>query len=173
MSYLEFLLRPFNLPFLGAVAAGVAVWIGARRTGRDLFLARAGLVAFGVAGLTLTGAVHDLRLGSPAGRLPEILAASAVLAAVAAWGVRALRNRFFPPVRDVHFNEPGLEGVEARVVSDGVDEEPGSGRAHWHDGEGALHLVSCHSASGRIGFGESVRLEEYDDEHGSYRVRPL
>lgn len=173
MSYLEFLLRPFNLPFLGAVVAGAAAWVAARRTGRDLILVRAGLVAFGVVGLTLTGAVHDLGLGSPAGRLPEILAASFLTAAASAWGFRALRDRFFPPVRDVRFNEPGLEGVEARVVSDGVDETPASGRAHWHDGEGALHLVSCHSASGRIGFGESVRLEEYDDEHGSYRVRPV
>lgn len=173
MSYLEFLARPFNLPFLGAIVAGAAAWIAARRTGRDLILVRAGLVAFGVVGLTLTGAVHDLQLGSPGGRLPEIVAASTLTAAAAAWGFRALRDRFFPPVRDVRFNEPGLEGVEARVVSDGVDEAPGSGRAHWHDGEGALHLVACHSASGRIGFGESVRLEEYDDEHGSYRVRPL
>lgn len=173
MSYLEFLLRPFNLPFVGAAAAGVAVWIVARRAGRDLLLARVGLVAFGVTGLTLTGAVHDLRLGSPGGRLPEILVASAGLALAAAWGIRALRDRYFPPVRDVRFNEPGLEGAEARVVSDGVEEAPASGRAHWHDGDGALHLVACHSASGRIGFGESVRLEEYDDEHGSYRVRPM
>ena len=173
MSYLEFLLRPFNLPFLGATAAGVVVWIAARRAGRDLILVRAGLLAFGVIGLTLTGAVHDLRLGSPAGRLPQILVGSALLATAAAFGFRALRDRFFPPVRDVRFNEPGLEGAEARVVSDGMDETPASGRAHWHDGEGALHLVACHSASGRIGFGENVRLEEYDDEHGSYRVRPV
>lgn len=173
MSYLEFLVRPFNLVFLASAAAGVAVLLLARSRERDLFLVHAGLLAFGVAGLTLTGAVHDFRLGPPGERLPEILAASVVLAAGAAFGARWIRDRFFPPVRDVRFNEPGLEGVEARVVSDGVDEAPGSGRAHWHDGEGALHLVACHSDGDRIGFGENVRLEEYDDEHGSYLVRPV
>lgn len=173
MSYLEFLLRPFNLVFVGAVVAGLAVLALSRAAERDLVLAHAGLIAFGVVGLTLTGAVHDLRLGSPGERLPEILVVSAAAAVAGSLGVRWLRDRFFPPVRDVQFNQPGLEGVEARVVSDGVDETPGSGRAHWHDGEGKLHLVSCHSASGRIGFGATVRLEEYDDEHRSYRVRPV
>lgn len=173
MSYLEFLVRPFNLVFLASTAAGVVVLLLSRSRERDLFVVHVGLLAFGVAGLTLTGAVHDFRLGPPGERLPEILLASAVLAAGAALGGRRIRDRFFPPVRDVRFNEPGLEGVEALVVSDGVDETPGSGRAHWHDGEGVLHLVACHSPGGRIEFGEDVRLEEYDDEHGSYLVRPV
>lgn len=173
MSYLEFLTRPFNLVFVAAAVAGAAVLWLSRRTERDLIYLHVGLIAFGVAGLTLTGAVHDLRLGSPAGRLPEVLALAAVLAGAAALGVRWIRDRFFPPVREVQFNREDLAGAEARVVSDGVGEEPGSGRAHWHDGEGSLHLVACHSAEGRIGFGRTVRLEEFEDEHRSYRVRSL
>lgn len=173
MSYFEFLLQPFNLPFLVASAAGLVVLAVSGRVRRDLFLVHTGLLAFGLAGLTFTGAIHDLQLGSPAGRLPELYGLAALVAAGVALGGRRLRDRFFPPVREVLFNRPGLEGAEARVVSDGVDEEPGSGRAHWHDGEGSLHLVACHSAEGRIGFGDTVRLEEYDDEHGSYRVRAL
>lgn len=173
MSYLEFLLRPFNLVFVAGGLAGLTVLILSRGAERDLFLVHAGLLAFGVTGLTLTGAVHDLRLGSPADRFPEVLALSALVAAGIAVGGRAVRDRFFPRIRNVHFNRAGLEGVEARVVSDGVDEDPGSGRAHWHDGEGGLHLVSCHSAEGRIAFGKTVLLEEWDDEHDSYRVRPV
>lgn len=173
MSYLEFLQRPFNLVFVAAAAAGLVVLAVSQRTERDLFPVHVGLLAFGAAGLTLTGAIHDLGLGSPADRLPEVLALSGLVAWGAAVGLRRLRDRFFPPVRDVLFNQPGLEGVEARVVSDGVEQTPGSGRAQWHDGEGALHLVSCHTAEGRIAFGQTVRLEEYDDDHGSYRVRPV
>lgn len=173
MSYLEFLQRPFNLLFLAAGGGGLVVLLVSRRSDRDLFLVHVGLLAFSVAGLTLTGAVHDLRLGSPAARLPEIVALSALLAAGTAAGGRWLRDRYFPPVRHVRFNRPGLEGVEARVVSDGVDETPGSGRAQWHDGEGSLHLVACHAAEGRIEFGAIVRLEEFEDDHGSYRVRPI
>lgn len=173
MSYLDFLAEPYNLAFLGSAVAGVAVLLVSRRSSRDWILVHAGLIALGVVGLTLNGAIHDLGLGDPAGRFPQVLAASLPAAVVVAFAARWVRDRFFPPVRSVRFNEPGLEGVEARVVSRGVDEAPGSGRAQWHDGEGVLHLVTCHTADGSIGFGTSVRLEEFDDEHGSYLVRPL
>lgn len=173
MSYLEFLARPYNLVFLALGAAGVVVLFAARRREEDLFLLHAGLIALAVAGLTVNGAIHDLALGDPAERFPEVLGISVVIAAAAAGVGRLVRDRFFPPVRKVHFNERGLEGVEARIVSRSVDPEPGSGRAHWHDGEGGLHLVSCHTAEGRLEFGSTVRLEAFDDEHGSYLARPV
>lgn len=172
MSYLEFLGRPYNLVFLAAGFVGAGVLIVGRRREEDLFLAHTGLIALAVAGLTLNGAIHDLALGDPADRFPAVLGLSVVLAAASAGVGRLIRDRFFPPVREVHFNERGLEGVEARIVSRSVDADPASGRAHWHDGEGGLHLVSCHTAEGRIEFGTTVRLEEFDDEHGSYVVRP-
>lgn len=171
MSYLDFLARPYNLVFVGAGVAGLGVLLAGRRSGRDLILLHAGLIAFAVAGLTINGAIHDLRLGDPGGRFPTVVASSAVVAAVSAWAARAVRDRFFPRVHGVRFNERGQEGVRARVVSREVGAEPGSGRAQWHDGDGILHLVSCHSEEGSLRFGSVVRLEEFDDEHGSYRVR--
>lgn len=168
MSYLEFLVEPHNLVFLGAAAAGVAVHLASGD--RDLFRPAAGLVALGVWGLTLTGAVHDLRLGGIADRFPEVLLGAVCLAALSAWGAGALRDRFFPPVDEVHFNEPGLEGAEGRVVSRDVGEAPGSGRAQWHGGDGHMHLVQCHTAGEVLRFGTRVRLEEFDDEAKSYRV---
>lgn len=172
MSYLEFLGRPYNVFFLVMGGLGVAVLLVARRREEDLFLVHVGLIALGFAGLTLNGAIHDLALGDPADRFPSVLGLSVVIAAVSAGVGRRVRDRFFPPVREVHFNERGLEGVEARIVSRGVDTDPGSGRAHWHDGDGRLHLVTCHTSEGRIEFGRTVLLEEFDDEHGSYLVRP-
>lgn len=172
MSYPEFLVRPFNLPFVGALVAGLAVLLLNRRTSRELFYGHAWLIAVAVTGLTLNGAIHDLRLGDPAGRFPTVLLVSATVAAGVALVARKVRDRLFPPIESVRFDERGLEGIEARVVSRRVGEEPGSGRAQWHDGEGVLHLITCHTASGSASFGTTVRLEAYDDEHGSYLVRP-
>lgn len=172
MSYPEFLVRPYNLVFLALGVVGVLVLLVSRRREEDLFLAHAGLIALSVAGLTLNGAIHDLALGDPADHFPVVLGLSAVIAAAGAGVGRLVRDRLFPPVRTVHFNERGLEGVEARVVSESVDTDPASGRAHWHDGEGGLHLVTCHTDEGRIEFGRIVRLEAFDDEHDSYLVRP-
>lgn len=172
MSYLEFLARPFNLPFLAALAAGVAVLLVGRSSPRDLFYVHAWLLGVAFTGLTLNGAIHDLRLGDPGGRFPLVLLASGVVGVGVAFVGRRIRDRLFPPVESVRFNERGLEGVEARVVSRRVREEPGSGRAHWHDGDGVLHLITCHTSGGSLGFGTTVTLEEFDDEHGSYLVRP-
>lgn len=172
MSYLEFLARPVNVVFLVALGAGLVVLYVNRRVTRELFYAHAWLIALSVTGLTLNGAIHDLGLGDPAARFPEVAALSAAVAAVAAFVARRIRDRFFPPVEKVSFNERGLEGVEARVVSRRVEDEPASGRAQWHDGEGVLHLISCHTDGGSVGFGTTVRLEAFDDEHESYLVRP-
>lgn len=172
MSYLDFLLESFNLVYLAASGAGTGTLAYARWARRhDLFRVHAGLLSFGVAGLTVNGAVHDFALGDPARLFPWTLLVSLLLAAAATVTGKWVRDRFFPPIRDVLFNRPGLEGVEAKVVSRRVEPEPGSGRAQWHDGEEALHLVACHTEEGTVAFGRTVRLEEFDDEHESYRVR--
>lgn len=173
MSYLDFLLRPFNLVYLGALAAGLAVLVWARTGKRDLFRVHAGLIALGIAGLTVNGAVHDLELGDPGELFLRSSVVAVVLALLATGAAAWIRDRFFPPIRTVLFNERGLEGVEAKVVSRRVEPEPGSGRAQWHDGDAALHLVACHTREGSVGFGRTVRLEEYDEESDSYRVRSV
>lgn len=172
MSYLEFLAEPYNLAFLGIALLGAASSLVGRRAGRRTSAATAFLLSAAVIGLTLTGGVHDLRLGDPGRRFPLILALSLALAVPAAWAVLAVRRRLFPPTRRVALTERGQEGEVARVVRP-VAEQPGSGRAQRHDGEGTMHLIRCHSPGGRIGFGKRVRLTEYDDETGSYLARPL
>lgn len=173
MSYPEFLLQPYNLVFVAATVAGLGVLLCARSSERDLFPVHAGLLALGIAGLTVNGAVHDLHLGDPAALFPRALAVSVVLAGLATGVAKWIRDRFFPPIRRVYFNERGLDGVEAKVVSERVEPRPGSGRAQWHDGEGSLHVVLCHTIEGSVGFGRTVRLEAFDDENESYRVRPV
>lgn len=172
MSYLEFLLEPYNLVFLGLAALAAASLPVGRLTGRSSSAATAFLISAAVIGLTLTGAVHDLGLGDPGRRFPAILALSLALAAPSAWAFLALRRRLFPPTRHVALTDPGQEGEVARVVRP-AGEEPGSGRAQRHDGEGTLHLIRCHSPGGRIRFGRRVHLTEYDDETESYLARPL
>lgn len=170
MSYLEFLGRPYNLAFLALGLVAVAVRVADARTDRDLFAWFAGSLAACVIGLTINGAIHDLALGDPAGRFPLVLAISVVAAVPLGWGAARLRRRLFPPVESVRFNEPGHPGVEARIVSREVTDEPGSGRAQWHDGEGGLHMVRCHTDGPTLRFGRKVRLEAFDEEEGSYLV---
>ena len=173
MSYLDFLLEPYNLVYLASLGAGGIVLLWARAARRDLFRVHAGLIALGIAGLTVNGAVHDLRLGDPGELFVRSALVALVLAALGTVAAGWIRDRFFPPIREVAFNERGLEGVEAKVVSRRVEADPGSGRAQWHDGDRVLHLVACHTSEASVGFGRTVRLEEYDDEHDSYRVRPV
>ncbi len=171
MSYGEFLLRWYNLLFLAVGAAGLAAALmGRGRLGRDPVPAASTALAAAVAGLTLNGAVHDLRLGDPADHFWWVLPAALLVGAAAGWGFTRARDRWFPPVRGVRLNPTGQEGAEARVVSSSVDEEPGSGRAQWQDEEGVLTLVKCHTAEGTMKFGADVRLEAYDEAEDSYLV---
>lgn len=170
MSYGEFLLEWYNLVFLAAGTVGLAAALLGRRLGRDPVPVASTALTAGVAGLTLNGAVHDLRLGDPAGHFWWVLPAALALGAAAGWGFTKARDRWFPPVRGVRLNPPGQEGAEARVVSASVEEEPGSGRAQWQDEEGVLTLVKCHTAEGSMKFGADVRLESFDEAEDSYLV---
>lgn len=170
MSYGEFLLQWYNLIFLavGAVGLAAALLGGGEERAPLRFAATA--LSVSIIGLTLNGAVHDLRLGDPAAQFWWVLPASVVGGALFGWGIERARNRWFPPVQGVRWNPPGQEGAEARVVSSSVDEEPASGRAQWQDDEGVLTLVKCHTAEDEMKFGARVRLEEYDEAGDSYLV---
>lgn len=170
MSYAEFLVQWYNLAFLAAAGTGLVVAVAGGRLGRDPFPFAATALAVGLAGLTLNGAVHDLRLGDPADHFWWVLPAAVAGGGVLGWALTWARNRWFAPIRGLRWNPPGQEGEEARVVSSDVDEEPGSGRAQWQDNDGVLTLVRCHTGSGSMNFGARVRLEEYDESEESYRV---
>lgn len=170
MNYGEFLLQWYNLLFLAAAAAGLAVALFGRRLQRDAFPIAATILSVALAGLTLNGAVHDLRLGDPAGHFWWVLPAAIVSGGAFGWALTWARNRWFPPVRGVRWNPPGQEGAEARVVTSSVDPEPGSGRAQWQDAEGILTLVKCHTEEESMKFGAHVRLVEFDEEAESYLV---
>lgn len=171
MSYGEFLLRWYNLVFLAAGALGAVVaFAGRSREGTGSFLPAATALATALAGLTLNGAIHDLRLGDPASHFWWVLPVSLLVGGASGLGLRWARDRWFPPVRGVRLNPPGEEGARAKVVSSSVDEAPASGRAQWQDEDGVLTLVKCHTGEGSMGFGADVRLESWDDEEESYLV---
>lgn len=170
MSYGEFLLQWYNLIFLAAGAAGLAAALFGDRDDRDPLRFAATAISTALVGLTLNGAIHDLRLGEPAAHAWWVLPSALVAGALLGWGIESARNRWFPPVRGVRWNPPGQEGAEARVVSSSVEREPASGRAQWQDEDGVLTLVRCHTAEDSMKFGARVRLEEYDEDADSYLV---
>lgn len=169
MSYGEFLLQWYNLIFLAAGAVGLAAALFGGEERDPLRFAATALSA-SILGLTLNGAVHDLRLGDPAGHFWWVLPTALVGGGLLGWGIERARDQWFPPVQGVRWNPPGQEGTEAQVVSSSVGEEPASGRAQWQDEEGVLTLVRCHTAEDEMKFGARVRLEEFDEEEESYLV---
>ncbi len=173
MSYLDFLRGWYNLVFLLAGAGGVACLAWGRIADRDLFRPAVVLVVAAVTGLTYNGAIHDLGLGSAAPRFPLVVLVSFVVGLITATGVGRIRDRHFRPVSAVHFNRPGHEGIEARVVTKRTGTDPGSGRAQWQDTDGALHIVHIHTAAAEIGFGRRVRLGSFDPAVESYLAEAL
>lgn len=175
MAYLQFLGEWYNLTWVGAVCAGLLLVILRRRETPDGRRSSPGvaLIAAGVIGLTLNGALHDFRIGPIARWFPLV----AVLALVGGWliarAASRFRHRWFPPVRAVAFNQPGLEGEEAVVLS--ADLEPGGiGRARHRDEEGTSHILRVHLPDGgdpaALRFGGRVRLGTFDPERRSYPV---
>lgn len=178
MAYLRFLGEWYNLVWVGATCAGLLFVALARReppVGPRASPAIA-LIAAGVLGLTLNGALHDFRV-EPIGKWFPLVA---VLALGAGWLVARsasrLRHRWFPPVRGVAFNQPGLEGEEAVVLS--ADLEHGRiGRARLRDESGISHILRVHLADeegvGALRFGGRVRLGKFDPDRRSYPVEPV
>ena len=170
MSYVEFLLQWYNLPWVAAaLAAGVGLAAGRRGP------AWIGAFVAGVAGLTLNGGLHDLGIGPIGSKLPLVAAASLACGALAGWGLPRLRRRLLPPVTGVAFNQPGLEGREAIVLSARLEKD-GTGRARHRDEAGVSHIVRVHLDPGldaeAVRFGARVRLGAFDDARLSYPIRP-
>ncbi len=170
MSYVEFLARWYNLPFLALVLFGLVVGLAGRLRRRRTTALSTGLIAAGVVGLTWNGALHDLGLEGYAGRFPVVLAGSALIGGLLGALIGRARRRLFPAVEGLAFTVPGLEGSAARIVSRDVGSEPASGRAQWTDEDGVMHIVRVHTGAGPLPFGRQVRLVKFDERGRSYLV---
>lgn len=178
MAYLRFLGEWYNLIWVGAICAGLLLVMLPRPTLPDGPRTSPGavLIAAGVAGLTLNGALHDFRLGPIDRWFPLVAAVALASGWLVAWGASRFRHRWFPPVRAVAFNRPGLEGEEAVVLS--TDLEQGQiGRARHRDDTGTSHILRVHLREGSEAsaprFGERVRLGTFDPDRRSYPVESV
>lgn len=174
MSYGEFLLQWYNLPWLAAGLGGALAWL-VRRGGPG---ATGALVA-GIAGLTLNGGLHDLGLGPIGARFPIVAASSLLAGVLAGWGLPRLRRRILPPVTGVTFNEPGMEGREVIVLSASLAVGD-VGRARHRDADGVVHVVRVVNATRAEGNGEPPRpvrfgarlaLGPFDEATRAYEIR--
>lgn len=170
MSYLDFLTRWYNLSFLFLVLAGLGVGWKGRLSKRRASAVSLGLVAAGIVGLTINGALHDLGIEGYERRFPAVLAGAILIGGLIGMLVTRARRRLFPAVEGMAFTVPGLEGSKARIVSREVVAEPASGRAQWRDEDGVMHIVRVHTREGTLPFGREVRLVSYDERGRSYLV---
>ncbi len=173
MSYLEFLARGYNLPFLALAAGALVAGLYGRATRRRTTALSTGLAAAALVGLTWNGALHDLGVVDIGRRFPLVLLVSLVAGVLLGLGLDRLRRRLFPPVEGVAFTESGLEGSEGRIVTRTAGPEPASGRAQWQDVAGVIHVVRVHTGEELIRFGRRVRLVEWDEAARSYRVETV
>ncbi|MFW6084464.1 MAG: hypothetical protein ACODAA_04565 [Gemmatimonadota bacterium] len=174
-AYLAFLSEWYNVPWLVAAAVGVLLAVAGPR--RHLFSPSALAIAAGVTGLTLNGAIHDLRLGAIGPRFPIVALLSLVVGLFTGWFAPRLRDRIAPPVTGVTFNRPDLAGSEAVVLSARVGEGGDAvGRARHRDDEGVSHIVRIRlepdGAPASVSFGTRVRLERFDAAARLYLARP-
>jgi hypothetical protein len=173
VSYLEFLARWYNLPFLALAVGALAAGLYGRVTRRRTTAVSTALAAAALLGLTWNGALHDLGIRDFGRRFPLVFLVSLAAGVLLGVGLDRLRRRLFPPVEGVAFTEPGLEGSEARVVTRTVGPEPASGRAQWQDEAGVIHVIRVHTAGDLLRFGRRVRLVAWDGVARSYRVETI
>ena len=173
MEYLEFLASWFNLPYVVAVAVGVVMAFRRRRNGKGTRRLAAAVFVAGITGLTLNGAIHDLGLGSPASRFPLVLVVAALMGIGLSFAAFRVLRRLFPPVTGVTWNEPGLEGSIAQIVTSTAGPQSPGGRARVRDAEGIVHVVRVHASGGPLRFGRRVRLGSFDDTRQAYPVEPV
>lgn len=172
MAYIEFLVQWFNLPYVVAVVIGaVRMFRPKVRIGSDWAPAAAFIT--GITGLTLNGAIHDLGFGTPTGWFPLVFSIAAVTGiGLAFTGARILR-RAFPPVTGVTWNEPGLEGSVAQIVTGTAGPDSPSGRARVRDESGVVHIIRIYTPGASLRFGRRVRLGLFDDARRAYPVEPV
>ena len=142
---------------------------------RDMGVAGGGAAVFvtGITGLTLNGAIHDLGLGSPGSRFPLVLLIAALVGIGSSFAISRILRRLFPPVTGVTWNEPGLEGSIAQIVTATAGAESPGGRARVRDAEGIVHVVRVHAPGGPLRFGRRVRLGPFDDTRRAYPAEPV
>lgn len=188
MSYLEFLARWYNLPYMAGLAVSAAAflrlpptrrlgdWLGGllklqEVSGRFLLLVFG--LSFGILGLTFNGALHDYwRQWQEIGAVPGfVLAAAAALLITRTLG--RVQERHFPRYTSVKFGSPELEGYEGRVVSRVVSPQYRAGRAQVMEEGGTLHVVLCKTSSEEIPYSATVRLQQYDPDDGRYFVETI
>ena len=160
------------MPYVVAIAVGAAMVFRQHRQRRSGWIAAAIFLA-GIAGLTLNGAIHDLALGSPANRFPLVFTLAIMVGIGVAFAVSRVLRRAFPPVTGVTWNEPGLEGSVAQIVTSTAGKDSPSGRARVRDTDGVVHVVRIHAPGGSLRFGRKVRLGPFDDSRSAYPVEPL
>lgn len=131
------------------------------------------LFAAGIIGLTLNGAIHDLSLGTPTRWFPLVsIIAMAGGVGFAMSGMHLLR-RLFPPVTGVTWNEPGLEGSVAQVVTSTAASASSGGRARVRGADGVVHVVRIYAPGQSLRFGRKVKLGPFDDSRSAYPVEPV
>lgn len=170
MNYLEFLARWYNLSFVFLVLAGLGIGLKNRLGGRGVSAVSISLVAAGIIGLTVNGALHDLALDGYERRFPLVLSGALLIGSLLGAATARARRRLSSGVRGLSFTVPGLEGSRAKIVSREVASEPASGRAQWRDEDGVMHVVRVHTKEGSLPFGRDVRLVTYDESGRSYLV---
>jgi len=170
LSYAEFLVQWYNLPFVAAVVGAGVLSVVRRSVGRGWSPA---LFIGGIAGLTMNGAIHDLALGSPAARFPLVFTCALASGGGLVLLGRRIRRRLFPPVTGVTWNQRGLDGSNAQIVT--ATGGPGSpfGRARVRDEEGVSHVVRVHFEGPALRFGRRIRLGDFDEPTESYPVEPV
>ncbi|MDH3297071.1 MAG: YqiJ family protein [Gemmatimonadota bacterium] len=172
MSYLSFLGEWYNLPFVGVALAGVVIGVRSTRRPRPDIRAGAAFLT-GIAGLTINGAIHDLSVGSPAERFPLVILSAVTLGVGLTLGGSLILRRLFPRVTGVTWNEPGLEGSIAQIVTATAGPDSPAGRARVRDDDGVVHVVRIHAPGASLRFGRQVRLGPFDASRSSYPVEPV
>jgi len=172
LPYLDFLGEWFNLPFVGAVVIGGALIVWRHRTVRPGWVPAA-VFAAGITGLTVNGAIHDLALGDPADQFPLVIVIAIVAGVGLAFAGSRVLHRAFPPVTGVTWNQPGLEGSIAQIVTATAGAESPTGRARVRDTDGVVHVVRVHAPGGSLRFGRRVRLGTFDDSRNAYPIEPV
>ena len=127
----------------------------------------------GVTGLTLNGAIHDLALGSPAPRFPAVMALAIAATGGLVFSGRRIRRKLFPQVTGVTWNQPGLDGSAAQIVTPTGGADSPFGRARVRDEHGVSHVVRISSGGPALRFGRRVLLGEFDESTESYPVETV